>query len=138
MTRVHPDTLTPPSNGLVVETKKGGKEESPANEALDSPVRDGPARAVGDRVLLALSLEEFQNFRNGTLEKNINGLNAGELAEITFANLEYGNYKVKRDSDDINCLACAKPPCNTTVIMPPKSAICIAAVACCGCELKPG
>ena len=26
-------------------------------------------------------------------------MNAGELAEITFANLEYGNYKVKRDSD---------------------------------------
>ncbi len=62
------------------------------SDPLAVPSEPTPApelpRAVGDVVRL----------RSGDAAKN--GLNPGELCTVAFANVKYGNYKLKRASDE--------------------------------------
>ena len=70
-------------------------EEEEGEEHRD----DEEGLAVGDKVTIFLSDQEFKDFRTGDLTKEVNELKAGEEATISFANVEYGNYKVKREED---------------------------------------
>ena len=63
------------------------------------PIEEGPERAVGDVVVLRSTLDEFKALRAGDAARELRGLKAGEAASISFANLEFGNYKLRRTSD---------------------------------------
>lgn len=64
------------------------------------PIEEGPERAVGDLVVLRSTLTEFKALRAGDAARELRGLKAGEAATISFAQHEFGNYKLKRASDE--------------------------------------